>query len=84
MIDYIENDNSDKPPVNVYIGEEEWTNYSFQNKVRLLYRLRNSDNVLAKELVKSISLLVEEEQKMREIDYEATLKQCEDVSEWPE
>lgn len=84
MIDYIENDNSDKPSVNVYIGEEEWANYSFQNKVRLLYRLRNSDNVLAKELVKSISLLVEEEQKMREIDYEATLKQCEDVSEWPE
>lgn len=84
MIDYIENDNSDKSPINVYIGEEEWANYSFQNKVRLLYRLRQSDSALAKDIVKSISILVEEEQSQREIDYEATIKQCEDVSEWPE
>ena len=48
MIEYIENNNSDKPQVNIYIGEDEWANYSFQNKVRLLYRLKNSDNLLAK------------------------------------
>ncbi|MES9681732.1 hypothetical protein ABWK22_02205 [Gottfriedia acidiceleris] len=83
MIDYIEND-PDKQPVSVYIGEEEWANYSFQNKVRLLYRLRQIDSGLAKQVVKKVSLLIEEEQNQREIDYEATLKQCEDVSEWPE
>ncbi|AXK21616.1 hypothetical protein ACW4EZ_30180 (plasmid) [Bacillus toyonensis] len=82
MIEYIENNNSDKPQVNIYIGEDEWANYSFQNKVRLLYRLKNSDNLLAKQLVKSISSLIEEEQKMSEIDYEATVKQCEDTIEW--
>lgn len=80
MIDYEDND---QKPVHVFIGEEEWANYSFENKVRLLYRLRQSKTVLAQHLVKSLSLLVEEEQQQREIDYEATYKKIyEDVSEW--
>lgn len=78
MIDYIENDPPNKTPIHVFIGEEEWKNYSFQNKVRLLYRLRQSDNALAKDLVKAIELLVEEEQSQREIDYDATISRIED------
>ncbi|MFE4029312.1 hypothetical protein ACFX4N_24480 [Priestia sp. YIM B13551] len=71
--------------VHVFIGNEEWATFSFENKVRLLYRLRQCETLLARELEKTISLLVEEEQKEREIDYEATLKRAEeDVSEWPE
>jgi len=78
MIEYIENEHPQQKPVNVFIGVEEWANYSFENKVRLLYRLRGSKTVLAKELEKSISLLVEEEQRERQIDYEATLRKAEE------
>lgn len=63
-------------PFNVHIGAEEWAEYSFQNKVRLLYRLKQSKTQIAQELVKTVSLLVEEEQRQLEIDYDATLKKC--------
>lgn len=65
---------SHEKPFHIYIGEEEWKQYSFQNKVRLLYRIRQSSSTLAKELARSITLLIEDEQKKNEIDYEATLK----------
>ncbi|BCT30429.1 MULTISPECIES: hypothetical protein [Bacillus subtilis group] len=84
MIDYKDND-PDKKPINIYIGEEEWCNYSFENKVRLLYRLKQSLSPLAKETEKSLSMLVEKEKNEREIDYEATYQNIYgDVSEWPE
>lgn len=84
MIDYLDNNQPDKSPINVIIGEQEWADYSFQNKVRLLYRLKQSESSLAKTMVNSISILVEEEQNKNEIDYDATLRQLKDVSEWPE
>ncbi len=72
------------PPKNIFhifIGDEEWKNYSYENKIRLLYRLRQSESFLAKELCKPISLLVEEEQLNREIDFEATLKKIEETGD---
>lgn len=71
---YPSDNTSHEKPVHIYIGEEEWKHYSFQNKVRLLYRIKQSSSTLAKEMAQSITLLIEEEQKKNEIDYEATIK----------
>lgn len=73
-------ENRDHPPkntFNVFIGEEEWTDYSYESKLMLLYRLRQSKSELARVIEKPLSLLIEEEKNDREIDYEATLKQIE-------
>ena len=84
MIDYKDNGGQRGHPINIWIGEEEWHKYSMQNKVRLLYRLRESDTPLAQLMAKSISQLVEEEQRHYQIDYDATIKRCEDVRPWQE
>lgn len=77
MIDYIDDGGSSKSTINVYIGDEEWNAYSYQNKLRFLYRLRQSQSPLAKSMEKSIGLLIEEERASREVDIAATLKQIE-------
>lgn len=84
MIDYMDNDAQNESPINVYIGEEEWQNYSFQNKVRLLYRLRQSDIPLAQLMAEPLGMMIDYEQKQHQIDIEATIKRCEDVSKWPD
>lgn len=84
MIDYFDNEGQEETPINVYIGEEEWRNYSFQNKVRLLYRLRESDVPLAQLMAKPLSLMIAEEQKNQVVDVEATIRRNKEVKEWPD
>ncbi|UOE58239.1 hypothetical protein IRB79_27335 (plasmid) [Cytobacillus oceanisediminis] len=62
--------------MNIYIGEAEWNEFSFENKMKLLYRLRQSQSELARQMEPCISLMVEEERNRQEIDIEATLKHC--------
>ncbi|MEX3713393.1 hypothetical protein ABFV99_13395 [Cytobacillus horneckiae] len=72
--------NREQPPkntVNVYIGEEEWQNYSYENKLRLLYRLKHSESLLSLGFEPLVTL-IEEEQREKEIDYDATLKNIEE------
>lgn len=76
MTKYFEDDSKDQA-IQVHIGEQEWSEYSLEKKIRLLYRLRHCDTALTNQLEKSLSLLVEKEQEEREIDYEATLKKAE-------
>lgn len=70
-----------RKPVNIYIGEKEWRNYSLQNKIRLLYRLRQSSTDIARALEPALSLLIQEEQNRLEIDYEATYQKFYEGSE---
>lgn len=58
----------------VEIGKEEWEAFSYKDKVRLLYRLRQSQHQLANQIANAVDLLLEEERLQNEIDYEATFK----------
>lgn len=60
--------------IKVEIGEEEWDNFPYENKVRLLYRLKQSRHKLAQDIAKAVEHLVEEEKLQKEIDYDRTFQ----------
>lgn len=60
----------------VFIGQKEWDNYSYEDKLRLLYLLQQSNTSLANSLKEPIENLVEKERKENEIDLKKTFETC--------
>lgn len=77
MLDYIEEDGHNKSDIDIHIGDEEWAKCGYQDKLRLLYLLKQNRTELAQFMAKRLAPLIEEERRLNTIDIEATLKHIE-------
>lgn len=77
MLDYIEENDHSKSAIEIYIGDAEWASWSYLDKVRLLYLLKQNKSELAQYMADRLGPLIEEERRANTVDIDATLKHIE-------